>query len=42
MKKIYIYANAGCLDLSSCYDILREETEDIMYAESEDLEEEYI
>ena len=39
MKKIYIYALAGVLALSSCDEFLREEPEDFMSAESEDVDE---
>ena len=41
MKKIYIYALAGVLALSSCDEFLREEPEDFMSAESEDVDEAY-
>ena len=39
MKNIYIYALAGVLALSSCDEFLREEPEDFMSAESEDVDE---
>ncbi len=39
MKKIYIFALAGVLALSSCDEFLREEPEDFMSAESEEVDE---